>query len=91
MGERRDTTTSAIPQRKEPDRPRKKNDILLKGAVEEYFPYVLRLLYHDADKIFDMEKGFKWMNKELHEYPQRHSQERDCFGPRPRNDELTGN
>jgi hypothetical protein len=49
------------------NKPRRKSDIMLKSAVEEYFQYVLRLLYPDADQIFNMEKGFEWMNKELHE------------------------
>ncbi len=42
--------------------PRKKNDIMLKGAAEEYFPWVLRLFYENADQLFDMDKGFEWMN-----------------------------
>lgn len=48
-------------------KPRKKNDSLLKGAVEDFFPYVLRFFYPNADKIFDMNKGFEWRNTELHE------------------------
>lgn len=47
--------------------PRKKNDVLLKGAVEEFFLYVLHFFYHNADEIFDVARGFEWMNTELHE------------------------
>ncbi|WEK18129.1 MAG: hypothetical protein P0Y49_15160 [Candidatus Pedobacter colombiensis] len=50
---------------------RKKNDILLKGAIEDHFADVLRFFYEDADKRFDMARGFESLNKELHEiHPQ---------------------
>jgi predicted transposase/invertase (TIGR01784 family) len=35
--------------------------------VEDFFPYVLRFFYNNADEIFDMNKGFEWKNTELHE------------------------
>lgn len=57
-----------------PKKPRKKNDILFKGAVEDFFPYVLRFFYHNADEIFDMDKGFEWLNTELHEIQPQLSQ-----------------
>ena len=37
--------------------PRKKNDQLFKGAFEEHFQDLLRLIFKDADQIFDFEKG----------------------------------
>lgn len=40
---------------------------MLKGAVEDFFPYVLRFFYPNADEVFDIDKGFEWMNTELHE------------------------
>jgi predicted transposase/invertase (TIGR01784 family) len=54
-------------KKKDDKEPRRKNDILLKGAVEDFFPYVLRFFYNNADEIFDMNKGFEWKNTELHE------------------------
>lgn len=44
---------------------RRKNDILLKGAFEEAFPDLLRFFFTDADLVFDMERGFEFMDKEL--------------------------
>ena len=46
---------------------RKKNDILLKSAFEEAFPDLLRFFFKDADNIFDIERGFQFMDKELNE------------------------
>lgn len=46
---------------------RKKNDILLKAAFEEAFPDLLRFFFKDADSIFDMARGFVFMDKELNE------------------------
>ena len=67
----RETIKVAQPK---PKKPRKKNDILFKGAVEDFFPYVLRFFYHNADEIFDMDKGFEWLNTELHEIQPQLSQ-----------------
>jgi hypothetical protein len=44
---------------------RGKNDMLLKSAFEEAFPDFLRFRIVDADKIFDMQRGFEFMDKEL--------------------------
>ncbi|WP_316747381.1 hypothetical protein [Pedobacter gandavensis] len=50
----------------------KKMDLLLKAAMEESFPHMLRFFYKDADLLFDMERGFEYMDKELLEiYPER--------------------
>jgi predicted transposase YdaD len=46
---------------------RRKNDILLKSAFEEAFSDLLRFFFDDADAIFQMEKGFEFMDKELRE------------------------
>ena len=46
---------------------RRKNDILLKSAFEEAFSDLLRFFFDDADSLFDIEKGFEFMDKELHE------------------------
>jgi len=43
----------------------KRNDILWKGALEYLFEDFLRFFYPDADKLFDMEKGFEYLDKEL--------------------------
>jgi hypothetical protein len=47
--------------------PRKKNDIIFKGAFEEYFVHLLRFTYPDADQIFDFDKEIIFMNNELAE------------------------
>lgn len=60
-------TTAPVKVKNGDKKPRRKNDALLKGAVEDFFPYVLRFFYHNADEIFNMAKGFEWMNTELHE------------------------
>ena len=51
----------------EEEKLRRKSDTLMKGAIEEHFENMLRFFYPDADLIFDMIKGFTWMNKELSE------------------------
>ncbi|WP_235005377.1 hypothetical protein, partial [Pedobacter nyackensis] len=48
------------------EKPRKKNDELLKGAFEENFPDFLRFVYPDADQVLDFSKGIEFMDKELH-------------------------
>ncbi|GLU50768.1 hypothetical protein Dfri01_02290 [Dyadobacter frigoris] len=46
---------------------RKKNDILLKSAFEESFADLLYFFFKDADVVFDFERGFDFMDKELAE------------------------
>ncbi len=46
---------------------RRKDDILLKSAFEEFFPDLLRFYYPDADAVFDMRRGFEFLDKELAE------------------------
>ena len=51
---------------------RKKDDALLKGAIEDGFPYLLRFFFKDADTIFDMQRGFVFLDKEMRElFPER--------------------
>ena len=46
---------------------RKKNDILLKSAFEETFPDLLRFYFKNADAIFNIGRGFEFLDKELNE------------------------
>jgi len=46
---------------------RKKNDIFLKAAFEETFAFLLQFFFKDAEKIFDLQRGFTFMDKELRE------------------------
>ena len=46
---------------------RRKNDILWKVVLEEVFDDLLRFLYPDADRAYDMERGFEFLEKELAE------------------------
>jgi hypothetical protein len=46
---------------------RRKNDILLKSAFEESFPDLLSFFFPEANKIFAIERGFEFLDKELHE------------------------
>ncbi len=46
---------------------RRKNDILLKSAFEEAFPDLLRFFFEDANAIFNMDRGFEFLDKELSE------------------------
>jgi len=43
----------------------KHNDLLWKAALEDLFDDFLRFFYPEADKIFDLEKGFEYLDKEL--------------------------
>ncbi|MEO6685463.1 MAG: hypothetical protein ABIN24_05840 [Dyadobacter sp.] len=46
---------------------RRKNDILLKSAFEEAFPDLLRFFFEATDSLFDLDRGFEFMDKELNE------------------------
>jgi hypothetical protein len=51
---------------------RRQNDILWKSVLEEVFDDLLRLMYTGADQVFDMKRGFEFLDKELSEmYPGR--------------------
>jgi len=43
----------------------KRNDLLWKGVVEDLFDDFLRFFYPDADELFDFNKGFEYLDKEL--------------------------
>ena len=43
----------------------KRNDILWKAALEDLFDDFLRFFYTNADEIFDLDKGFVYLDKEL--------------------------
>jgi hypothetical protein len=45
----------------------RKSDILWKVILEEVFPDLLRFIYSDADEVYDMERGFEFLDKELAE------------------------
>ncbi|HWB94287.1 MAG TPA: hypothetical protein VG605_20675 [Puia sp.] len=46
-------------------KPRRQNDILWKGMLEEVCDDLLRFVFPRADRIFDLERGFEFMDKEL--------------------------
>jgi len=49
----------------------RKSDILWKVVMEEVFDDLLRFIYPDADQVYDMERGFEFLEKELAEmYPE---------------------
>jgi predicted transposase YdaD len=45
----------------------KRNDILLKGALEDFFGYFLLMIFPNAKEIFDFSKGFIFLDQELSE------------------------
>ena len=42
-----------------------RDDTLWKALLEDIFDDFLRFFFPDADEIFDMEKGFEYLDKEL--------------------------
>jgi hypothetical protein len=59
---------------------RRKNDILWKGMLEEVFDDLLRFVFPGADRIFDMSRGFEFLEKELGEmYPEPEKQTNTKF------------
>jgi hypothetical protein len=49
----------------------RKSDILWKVVMEEVFDDLLRFIFPDADKVYHMERGFEFLDKELAEmYPE---------------------
>jgi hypothetical protein len=46
---------------------RRKSDILWKVVMEEVFDDLLRFVFPDADQVYDMAKGFEFLEKELAE------------------------
>jgi hypothetical protein len=46
---------------------RRKDDILWKVVIEEVFDDLLRFVHSDADQVYDLERGFEFLEKELAE------------------------
>ena len=45
----------------------RKSDILWKVILEEVLADLLRFIYSDADQVYDMDRGFEFLDKELAE------------------------
>ena len=43
----------------------KRNDLLWKAALEDLFDDFLRFFYRNAAHLYDMDKGFEYLDKEL--------------------------
>jgi predicted transposase/invertase (TIGR01784 family) len=56
-----------------------RNDILWKAALEDLFDDFLRFFYPEADELFDLNKGFEYLDKEL---DQLFPPEADNYAPR---------
>lgn len=63
--ERRDDDVSK--PRKDSFLTHQKSDILWKVVMEEVFEDLLRFVFPDTDKVYDMERGFEFLDKELAE------------------------
>lgn len=57
----------------------KRNDILWKALLEDLFDDFLRFFYPEADELFDLEKDFEYLDKEL---DQLFPPEGDIYAPR---------
>jgi len=55
----------------------RKSDILWKVILEEVFADLLRFIYPDADEVYDMERGFEFLDKELAELDPQPDEEKD--------------
>ncbi len=55
----------------------RKSDILWKVILEEVFADLLRFIYPDADEVYDMERGFAFLDKELAELDPQPDEEKD--------------
>ena len=55
----------------------RKSDILWKVIMEEVFPDLLRFIYPDADNVYDMKRGFEFLDKELAELNPQPDEEKD--------------
>jgi len=57
----------------------KHNDLLWKAALEDLFDDFLRFFYPEAGQLFDLEKAFEYLDKELDQlFPPEH----DKYAPR---------
>jgi len=57
----------------------KRNDLLWKAALEDLFDDFLRFFYTNADELFDIERGFEYLDKELE---QLFPPDADMYAPR---------
>src|ERR1700744_4032894 len=49
----------------------RKSDILWKMGMDEVFEDLLRFIFSDADQVYDLARGFEFLDKELAEmYPE---------------------
>jgi predicted transposase YdaD len=55
----------------------RKSDILWKVIMEEVFPDLLRFIFPDADEVYNMERGFEFLDKELAELNPQPEEEKD--------------
>jgi hypothetical protein len=55
----------------------RKSDILWKVIMEEVFPDLLRFIYPDADEVYNIERGFEFLDKELAELNPQPDEEND--------------
>lgn len=55
----------------------RKSDILWKVILEEVFADLLRFIYPDADQVYDMARGFEFLDKELAELNPQPDEEKD--------------
>ncbi|MBS1662344.1 MAG: hypothetical protein JST68_14975 [Bacteroidetes bacterium] len=56
---------------------KRKSDILWKVILEEVFPDLLIFVYPDAAHIYDMDRGFEFLDKELAELSPQPDEEKD--------------
>jgi len=42
---------------------RRKNDLLWKGMLEEIFDDLLRFIFPEVDQVYNMERGFEYLDK----------------------------
>jgi predicted transposase YdaD len=56
---------------------KRKSDILWKVIMEEVFPDLLRFIFPDADEVYNMERGFEFLDKELAELNPQPEEEKD--------------
>jgi hypothetical protein len=55
----------------------RKSDILWKVIMEEVFPDLLRFIFPDADEVYNMARGFEFLDKELAELNPQPDEEKD--------------
>jgi hypothetical protein len=55
----------------------RKSDILWKVVIEDVFADLLRFIFPDADEVYNMERGFVFLDKELAELHPQPDEEKD--------------